>query len=93
MPIVGKNKIKQLFQDNDRNTKFTWKPLYAYVAKSGELGYTFGTYKITSGESIEKGTYVSVWKKNSNGKWKFVLDSGNEGLGNHWQNLLCILLY
>lgn len=81
MPVIGKNKIVDLFQNNDSNIEFSWHPLYAMVAKSGELGYTYGTYKIDTGNSKQKGTYVSVWKKNKNGEWKFVLDSGNEGLG------------
>ncbi len=82
MPVVGKNKIQPLFQNDDSKIEFSWEPLNAEVAKSGELGYTYGTYKITSGDSKQNGTYVSVWKKNAVGEWKFVLDSGNEGLGN-----------
>jgi len=81
MPIVGKNKIEDLFQSDDSKTVFTWSPLHAEVAKSGDLGYTYGTYEILEGESIKKGTYVSIWKKDTSGEWKFVLDAGNEGLG------------
>lgn len=82
MPVVGKTNIESLFRNDDKDIKFTWKPLYGEVAKSGELGYTYGTYKFGVGESQQKGTYVSIWKKNTKGEWKFVLDSGNEGLGN-----------
>ena len=32
-------------------------------------------------DSIEQGTYVSIWKKDKIGAWKFVLDSGNQGIG------------
>jgi len=81
LPVVGKNKIKTLFSGDDSDTDFTWEPLHADVAKSGELGYTYGTYNIISGGITERGTYVSVWKKDPAGNWKFVLDSGNEGLG------------
>jgi len=81
MPVVGKVNIENLFQGDDKDLDFTWQPLYADVAKSGELGYTYGTYNFGAGESQQQGTYVSVWKKNANGKWKFVLDSGNDGLG------------
>ncbi|MFC1760151.1 YybH family protein [Candidatus Neomarinimicrobiota bacterium] len=81
MPVVGKNKIGDLFQSDDSKTVFTWNPLYAEVAKSGDLGYTYGIYEILEGESRQKGTYVSVWKKDTTGEWKFVLDSGNRGLG------------
>jgi ketosteroid isomerase-like protein len=31
-------------------------------------------------ELSENGTYVSIWKKDQFGNWKFVLDTGNEGL-------------
>ncbi len=81
MLLVGKSNVGILFRGDDSNKEFTWEPLYADVAKSGELGYTYGTYQIITVENSEKGTYVSIWKKDSNGKWKFVLDSGNEGLG------------
>ncbi len=81
MPVVGKTEIGSLFQNDDTETEFTWEPIYADVAKSGDLGYTYGTYKLNTGGAIQKGTYVSIWKKNKNGMWKFVLDSGNEGLG------------
>jgi len=36
--------------------------------------------KMNDSEDPEKGTYVSIWIE-ENGMWKFVLDSGNEGLG------------
>lgn len=81
MPIVGKPEIETLFQNDDSETDFTWEPLHADVAKSGDLGYTYGTYEINTGGKIQKGTYVSIWKKNNNGIWKFILDSGNDGLG------------
>jgi len=82
LPVIGKTKIENLFKGDGNNLHFTWEPLYADVAKSGDLGYTYGIYEIFSGQTIHKGTYVSVWKKDDNGDWKFVLDSGNEGLGN-----------
>ena len=81
MPIVGKSKIESLFQSDDSKTVFTWAPLHADIAKSGDLGYTYGTYNNIMDGDLETGTYVSVWKKNTAGEWKFVLDSGNRGLG------------
>ena len=59
-----------------------WEPLKAEVAVSGDLGYTFGRYQRTSidslnNESTRYGTYVSVWKKQEDGSWKFVIDAGN----------------
>lgn len=87
LPQVGKKLMKERFANfSDTSFTLTWEPLFAYVAESGELGYSYGIYTSTSTDSTgdpvtEKGTYVTVWKKDITGKWKYVLDSGNEGLG------------
>ena len=86
-PIVGKPAMKQLYSElSDSNYHLTWKPSYGKVAKSGDLGYTFGIYllEITEGEQkgqTRQGTYCSIWEKNAKGEWRFVLDTGNSGLG------------
>ncbi len=56
----------------------TWKAEKIDVAASGDLGYTYGWYKMTVKDSlgrdkITKGLYNSVWKK-INGVWKLVMD-------------------
>jgi ketosteroid isomerase-like protein len=85
-PIIGKEKISELMNQDD-GTVFTliWMPLDADIAESGEIGYTYGTWEMKiqnadKTEEIRKGTYATVWKKNKEGKWKFVLDTGNPGL-------------
>ena len=85
-PVVGKDSVIKLLNNKKKNN-FTmrWKPSYACVAKSGELGYTYGVYEL-SGTAPDNtiissnGTYVSIWKKDGSGNWKLALDSGNEGL-------------
>ena len=86
MPLVGRDKIMESFSRPDTSFSLTWEPLFADVAESGELGYSYGIYKVEmyapDGSPItSEGTYVSVWKKNEAGEWKFVLDTGNQGLG------------
>lgn len=83
LPIIGANAIDYLIQENDSSYVLTWEPQYAEAASSGDLGYTYGIYQlhIKSKDSSIYGSYISVWKKQKDGKWKFVLDSGNEGLG------------
>ena len=58
-----------------------WKPLKAHMAKSGELGYTYGTYerrRTVDGKTvIETGKYTTIWKRQKDGTWKVVLDMGN----------------
>lgn len=83
LPVIGADAVDYLIATNDTGYTMTWQPKSAAVAESGDLGYTYGTYvfKPNSKDTTLFGTYVSIWKKNAAGKWKFVLDSGNEGLG------------
>ncbi len=85
MPVVGYDAVKKFMEEGDSNFQLTWEPLYADVSVSGEMGYTYGLYtavfKDEKGvEKSSRGTYVSIWKLDNQGKWKFVLDTGNPGL-------------
>ncbi len=55
-----------------------WAPLVAEVSQAGDLGYTTGPYVLENSGNKEKqhGLYSSVWKKQSDGSWKVVLDIG-----------------
>lgn len=83
MPIAGANAIDYLVQQNDTGYTLTWEPNFAAVSKSGDLGYTYGIYALrpAAKDTVIYGTYTSIWKRQEDGKWKFVLDSGNEGIG------------
>lgn len=87
LPIKGKNVIREkLLSSPDTSVTLTWEPQYADVAKSGELGYTYGIYVIKGRDekgnpASVKGTYCSIWKRDEKRNWKFVLDTGNAGLG------------
>jgi len=85
MPIKGGEAIDYISRQNDTAFSMTWEPRGALVAQSGELGYTYGTYlmKFKHKDSVIRGTYVSIWKKQPDGSWKYVLDSGNDGLGEY----------
>ena len=56
----------------------TWTPLGGDVSRSGDLGYTHGTYETTDGAKgvIERGSYLHIWK-NEGGVWRVVLDVTN----------------
>ena len=83
LPIKGADAIDYLIQQNDQDYNFTWQPKDGFISASGDLGYTYGVYtlKPKTKDTVIQGTYVSIWKKQADGKWKFVLDSGNEGVG------------
>ena len=83
LPIAGADAVDFLIQQNDTDYTMSWEPKNGVIAKSGELGYTYGIYALrpSTKDTVIYGTYVSIWKKEKGGRWKYVLDSGNEGLG------------
>lgn len=85
MPVVGYDNIKKFLEEGNTEFTLTWTPLFADVSSSLDLGYTYGTYELTFKDEaglsqLRKGTYISIWKKQADGSWKFVLDTGNPGL-------------
>jgi len=83
MPMVGKKAISAAFEAfSDDGIILSWDPLDAAISKSGDLGYTYGLYTtfVKADSSIFRGKYVTIWKKQADGSWKYVLDGGNEGL-------------
>ena len=68
------------------NTAVSWKVSRAEVAKSGELGYLYGTYSLSikdpkGGPAVhDAGKIVEIWKKQADGKWKCIVDTYNSDL-------------
>ena len=57
-----------------------WEPIYADVSQAGDLGYTTGpatkTDNAATGKPPTYAYYFSVWKKQTDGSWKVLLDFG-----------------
>ena len=82
-PSRGKKLLQERFAGRaDTSFILTWEPLYEKIAASGELGYTYGLHKtvIRATGELSQGTYVTIWLKQPDGSWKFVLDTGTDGL-------------
>jgi ketosteroid isomerase-like protein len=81
--LQGKENIAKTMNFlDDKNNHLTWTPVYADMAASGDLGYTYGTIEFRSKDkdgkpTVEYGKYVSIWKKQKDGSWKVVMDMGN----------------
>lgn len=88
MPIAkDKKSIREIWAEMlAPNTAVSWKVSKAEVAKSGELGYLYGTYELTmkdpkGGAPIhDTGKLLEVWKKQPDGKWKCIVDTYNSDL-------------
>ncbi len=68
------------------NTAVSWKASKVETAKSGDLGYLYGTYKLSiqdakGGQAIaDRGKIVEVWKKQRDGEWRCIVDTYNSDI-------------
>jgi ketosteroid isomerase-like protein len=61
---------------------FAWSPTEVKVFQSGKLGYTSGRYRMAftapNGARVSQtGSYLTVWRRHEDGKWKIVSDFGS----------------
>lgn len=80
-PVHGREAIAQSFEKIPAGS-LLWTPVAADIAHSGDLGYTWGTFSLQSKDAdgkpqVTHGKYTTVWKKQPDGSWKFVMDIGN----------------
>ncbi|MCP5051057.1 MAG: nuclear transport factor 2 family protein, partial [bacterium] len=59
-----------------------WKPFYSFVSASGDLAYNYGPFTLTwlnseGKEMVNHGYFITVWKRQADGSWKFRFDGGN----------------
>lgn len=65
----------------DGPSPLVWEPQHADVSASGDLGFTYGYWRYpastaTGTDTLYYGNYVSIWKRQADGSWKYVLDTG-----------------
>jgi ketosteroid isomerase-like protein len=80
--IVGSNAMQDFYDSQREGSSLTWHPVYWSVAGSGDLGFTVGEYVATgrgpSGAAVQRfGKYLTVWRRQPDGTWKFVVNGGN----------------
>ncbi len=80
--IIGIDSLRESYQNNHSEVgtvSLTWKPDFVDVALSGDMGYTYGKYVYTTTDStgnknVVEGIFHTVWKRQTDGTWKFVWD-------------------
>jgi len=72
MPVVGRAALGEW--SAAQVAKSGGEPLFADLARSGELGYSWGSYE-RPGNVPEAGYFARVWKKDAGGTWRIVMDS------------------
>jgi ketosteroid isomerase-like protein len=70
------------FQPN--GPRLTWKPTKAEILGHEDLGYTVGSWELrppAGGQAaaigVTRGNYLTVWKKQADGAWRIVFDTGS----------------
>ena len=81
---IGREAAKKLWASYlaDPSFAISWKVVHADVSKTGDLGFTAGTYEASfkgpDGKLVsEKGKYVTTWEKQKDGTWKATHDIWN----------------
>jgi ketosteroid isomerase-like protein len=72
-PVNAHEALKASPDGKPDDPKLEWWPLWAGIAKSGDLGFTTGPYAFAG---KRRGHYFTVWKKQLNGEWKWIFDGG-----------------
>ena len=65
---------------SDKRSLLAWQPILGMVAASGDFGFTTGPWQakpdINDANPSAYGHFVTVWRKQPDGSWKFVVDLG-----------------
>ena len=78
--VTGLDTIRKLWAQNLASmVSANWNTDKVEVSRAGDIAYSFGTNEITytdtNGKAITiHGKFLSVWKKQPDGKWKVVAD-------------------
>jgi ketosteroid isomerase-like protein len=64
----------------DKRPLLSWYPTIAGMAREGDLGYTTGPWEfkndVHDAKPVGWGHFLTVWKKQADGSWKFAVDLG-----------------
>jgi ketosteroid isomerase-like protein len=82
-PIIGKKAVEAYYAKNPDppGSKLDWTPIEADASAAGDLGTTRGTWVFTAKDEKGKdvkftGYYMTGWKRQADGKYKFHFDIG-----------------
>jgi len=71
---------KKFWRDAKENPVITWRPIFASISRSGELGYTTGPSEYRRLREAQNpdgfGHFVTIWRKDAKGIWRVAIDVG-----------------
>lgn len=77
----GLEAVRRRLGPDRPGTSLTWSALYTDVSDDGTLGYNYGRYEFrapgTDGQEVVRtGFFLTIWKRQPDGTWRFVMDNG-----------------
>ncbi len=74
-------RVKEHYQNaSKRPGLLSWQPIYAEIASGGDMGWTTGPWEYrpqTANDTpVAWGEYNTIWQRQADSTWKFVLDFG-----------------
>jgi len=67
----------------------TWEPVQVETSADGSLGHTWGRYEYSEPSADPAkpapkatGFYLTIWKRQPDGSWRFTLDTGTPDTAN-----------
>jgi ketosteroid isomerase-like protein len=75
----GRSAVLAMVNGYGAQTQVDWTPEEAFVASSGDFGYTWGHFRVSGRDKTGKivysyGRYLDVWRRGSDGKWRWIAD-------------------
>ncbi|MHB1022354.1 MAG: YybH family protein [Acidobacteriaceae bacterium] len=79
-PVIGREAIAAQATWSPEDYQLIWTPEGDQMSPQGDMGFTWGHYEGRSKEHngnpiVTTGRYMTIWKKQPDGRWKVALDS------------------
>lgn len=77
----GPAAVQQRMGPDQPGVSLTWSAYFTDVSDDGTLGYNYGRYEAggpgPDGKAVVRGGwFLSIWKRQPDGSWKYVMDTG-----------------
>jgi ketosteroid isomerase-like protein len=77
----GLDAVRQRLGGTPPDLKLTWSPLFVDVSDDGTLGYDYGRFETRrrgadGKETVGGGFFLTIWKRQPDGSWRYVMDNG-----------------
>ena len=77
--VRGPAAIEKDMADSLQELELAWTPITSRMGPTGNVGFTIGQFTAIdrkSAAAVLHGSYITIWKQQTDGSWKVVIDSG-----------------